>query len=68
MGLVFSILWIVILVIVIAAIVRWARHGHIGRGGRYWRDSDALDILKERYAKGELTKEEFETMKKDIGA
>jgi len=45
-----------------------------GRGFRPpWRDyrddkqSDgAVEILKKRYAKGELTKEEFDQMKKDL--
>lgn len=41
------------------------------RGHRMWKDgftggASAMEILKERYAKGEITKEEFHEMKKEL--
>ncbi len=38
----------------------------LGRGNSLPPSQSALDILKNRYAKGELTKEEFDRMKKDL--
>ena len=39
-----------------------------GNNSRASAHESPLDILKTRYAKGELTKEQFESMKKDIHA
>jgi len=32
----------------------------------YRKESTPLDILKRRYARGEITKEEYDRMKKDL--
>jgi putative membrane protein len=51
--------WGGIITLIIWGIGRLSRHGTIGK-------PTPLDILKERYARGEITKEQFEQMKKDI--
>lgn len=67
-------IWIFPLTMIIIALV--VVSSIFGRRGSSWRDfnepSDqskrqlALEILKERYARGEITREEFEQMKRDI--
>jgi putative membrane protein len=58
--------WILIL-IAIAVVVWLLVRGPLGQGGQTERRS-ALDILKERYARGEIGKEEFEQKKHDLEA
>ena len=55
------ILWLVILALIIAGVVWFVRSQPIGQ-----RRSMGLDILEERYARGEITRDEYLQMKRDI--
>ncbi|NTU99267.1 SHOCT domain-containing protein [Candidatus Falkowbacteria bacterium] len=61
----FMLFWWVIIIVAIVALVKWlvSNPGDIRQGPR---DDSAMAILKERYAKGEINKEEFENKKKDL--
>ncbi|MBI5817242.1 MAG: SHOCT domain-containing protein [Candidatus Yonathbacteria bacterium] len=57
-----EILWWVLVIAGVVFLVRYLKHS------KGWNCSGkrALDILKERYAKGEIDKAEFEAKKKDL--
>ncbi len=62
-----NLIWFVLIAIIAIVIIRSLRHHEWYRGqGGASAKNDPLDIAKERYAKGEITKDEFEQLKKDL--
>jgi putative membrane protein len=55
----FTVLTYVLLIFLLVYLIKALR-------GKSYRREEAIDILKKRYAAGELSKEQFETMKRDI--
>jgi putative membrane protein len=55
------IFWVAVILLVVWVVRRMSSHG-MGM----MHDSNALDIAKERYAKGEISHEEFEKIKKNL--
>ena len=61
LGMVFWILLIVGIVLLVVWVVQKAMGGGAGR-----LEESALEILKKRYARGEISKEEYEEKKRDL--
>ncbi|MAJ97573.1 MAG: electron transporter RnfE [Parcubacteria group bacterium] len=61
-GGIFMILFWVLVVVGIIVLVRYTVNNTI----KSESSNNGLDILKERYAKGEIDKDEFEVKKKDL--
>ena len=57
--------WLLIVALVVAGV--WWLASSL-RSLRFSRRDDALDILRERYARGEISREEFEARRKDLAA
>ncbi|TXL68139.1 SHOCT domain-containing protein [Zeimonas arvi] len=65
MGLLHGVLWLVLIAMGIFVLARWLRAdaATTGHGAE-----SALDVLKKRYARGEIGKEEYEEKKRDLSA
>jgi len=63
-GWIFMLLFWGLVILGIMAIAKWLATG--GTGGNAAKPRTALDILEERYARGEIDREEFEQMKRDL--
>ena len=62
-GMIFmGLFWIMIIVVVVYFIKSLTNKGNSGA-----QTESAEEILKKRYAKGEINQEEFEKIKKDLG-
>jgi putative membrane protein len=70
MGLIFNLAFWILLIIALILLIKWLlqstkppeKQDHTAQDS----PSRALEILKERYAKGEIEREEFEQKKKDL--
>ncbi len=61
MWLIMIIFWIIIISLIVWAVVFFTRR--VGPGGSYESSSRAVNIARDRYARGEISKEEFERIK-----
>ena len=59
-------MWMILLIILIVLAAYWFIKAAKSKDNNRLPGETPLDILKRRYAAGEITKEQFETMKKNL--
>jgi len=63
-----GIIWLVIIGVIIWVVITIVNNNNRKQQNYFPHKEDALDILKNRYARGEINREQFEQMKKDLNS
>ncbi|MBI5919272.1 MAG: SHOCT domain-containing protein [Nitrosomonadales bacterium] len=58
-GMITALMWVLLMVGLVMLLIKYRNSGDV-------REKTALDILKERYARGEIGREEFEQKRLDL--
>lgn len=67
LGMIIMVIFWVLVIVGLILLIKWLwLHTQTGSSPASDRSSSALEILKERYARGEIDKNEFENKKKDL--
>ncbi len=66
LGFLWMALWWLVVIGGAVLLIRWAFGTRMGMTGNATHNESPLDILKKRYAHGEINKEEFEQKKQDL--
>lgn len=63
----FGLIGTILVIVLIAMLIGWRPQGGQAMFGNSSAEKSPREILKERYARGEITKEEFERIRQDLG-
>lgn len=66
LGIVLMAGWWIIMLMAVAGLVKWIFFHRGGSANAAQRGDSALEILKQRYARGEIDKEQYRAMKHDL--
>lgn len=63
-GPIIMLIWLVVVIVVAVAVIRWLQGGSVGSLSSLSGRKRALELLEERFAKGEIDKDEFQEKKR----
>ncbi|MFO7593398.1 MAG: SHOCT domain-containing protein [Pseudomonadota bacterium] len=61
----FMFLWWIVIIVVVVMVIKWLASSY-GSVGNSRRENRAMEILEERYARGEIDEQEFQKRKREL--